>query len=371
MAICCVICGEALARREIHIPQPLASMCGITSRTVVSEDKRWMEPCILVGTPEFLEWKQKDGKEKAEMMTKKGSAMDFDLLRLIPAFRLQHSDGIFYETVEEGGVRSLRFHPMQTNGQFPMPIPLHLDCLKVAMKFKAYQKRFDLVFRSDRGEPTHLTHLYEVWCQRAAYTAAYTTSDGILRVRVGEPRNYLRTYANTNMRYVSPFKIPDLTAKIVAYLQKMPENYDWNDYPEKVEFRSRWEKLAPELQDILCLALQPFRNAPLRGTRFHLSTWWRDQLLGGFIIPWLWDLNKDELEKSHPALFDPETEQDWDWERLVRELSRNKAFTAQGLLGSLEIKQKNGLMNRRRLWKLLRNTRLGHLPVTVSAQPSP
>lgn len=79
-----------------------------------------------------------------------------------------------------------------------------------------------------------------------------------------------------------------------------------------------------------------------------LPSHWREALLAGNILPWLPELDRNEI-----GLKDQKCPQDgeWDWELLVRQLAQIRIRTARGDLQGLA----RGLRNQRRIWQLVEN----------------
>lgn len=74
------------------------------------------------------------------------------------------------------------------------------------------------------------------------------------------------------------------------------------------------------------------------------------------------------------GIADPDDEEGWDWELLVRQLSQASVFEEGGLLR--DDKTSLGLWNRHRIWQLCDKARLGHLahvapPFSANYKPEP
>lgn len=75
----------------------------------------------------------------------------------------------------------------------------------------------------------------------------------------------------------------------VAKLRKIPDN-DRRADPYVARLVERFgERLPQELQDRILGHVEPFVNESLVCTRALPPTWWRNMLLSGRLIPWLWD----------------------------------------------------------------------------------
>jgi hypothetical protein len=86
------------------------------------------------------------------------------------------------------------------------------------------------------------------------------------------------------------------------------------------------DRLPQELLDMVatclsysCVDLPRRRNGLLPGT------WWKQELIKGKLLPWLWDIDKEIVEKKERSLPKnwfgaPGTWIEWDWEGLIRKL---------------------------------------------------
>lgn len=73
---------------------------------------------------------------------------------------------------------------------------------------------------------------------------------------------------------------------------------------------------------------------------------WCDILLEGKALPWLWDLDSRAVDKKR-------REGNWNWELLVRQLSKLTIYEPTGTTLNLPL----GLRNRRRIWRNLEEAR--------------
>ena len=169
--------------------------------------------------------------------------------------------------------------------------------------------------------------------------------------------------------------------------------------------------LPNELAAKIADCLDPFINPPLEPTQLLQSHQWRDALLSGRTLPWLWDLDAtavatkeaslkdtvavdrnegaggttvraqtlrkvdasksaehdlsalsisqsgdaipfskgdDEFASSAPTSQPPATPS-WDYERLVRQLAQTEIHEWDGVISGIPV----GLRNRRRIWRLI------------------
>jgi hypothetical protein len=73
-------------------------------------------------------------------------------------------------------------------------------------------------------------------------------------------------------------------------------------------------------------------------------------------LPWLWDLDPGILN-SRRSDGDPPFDVDgaWDWEFLVRQLAQVEVFEDGNMMANVQL----GLRNRRRIWRLVDEARMG------------
>lgn len=74
-----------------------------------------------------------------------------------------------------------------------------------------------------------------------------------------------------------------------------------------------------------CVDLPTTRNGLFPGS------WWKQELIQGKLLPWLWDLDRNMIEKRERSLpknwfGGPGTWIEWDWEGLIRKLSQTKFY---------------------------------------------
>jgi hypothetical protein len=77
------------------------------------------------------------------------------------------------------------------------------------------------------------------------------------------------------------------------------------------------------------------------------------------VLPWLWDLDPEALSLRRSAdapRYDDDSS--WNWEGLVRQLAQVEVFEQSGVLADAPI----SLRNRRRIWRLVEESRLNDCP---------
>lgn len=75
--------------------------------------------------------------------------------------------------------------------------------------------------------------------------------------------------------------------------------------------------------------------------------WWCEALADKKLLPWLWDLDSELLREKQRA-------GNWDWESLVRSLSKPEIHEPSDTTLNLPV----GLRNRRRIWRCLEEARV-------------
>jgi hypothetical protein len=84
---------------------------------------------------------------------------------------------------------------------------------------------------------------------------------------------------------------------------------------------------------------------------------WCDKLVGKKEFPWLWDLDEEQVREKKGA-------GTWDWELLVRKLSKVDIHDPH----DTELNLPLGLRNRQRIWRGLEEARAGDVE---RQQPQP
>ncbi|KAH9207212.1 hypothetical protein DL95DRAFT_483582, partial [Leptodontidium sp. 2 PMI_412] len=104
---------------------------------------------------------------------------------------------------------------------------------------------------------------------------------------------------------------------------------------------------------------------------------WREQILSGRLVGYLWDLDYDQFRQFAREEDESMTNQAWDWKRLAKSLRKDHfgeanldlstGYTAkwQACLENMNLKHKEdfipgsiGLINRRRIWKIVQDVKL-------------
>ncbi|KAL0261904.1 hypothetical protein SLS55_003337 [Diplodia seriata] len=146
--------------------------------------------------------------------------------------------------------------------------------------------------------------------------------------------------------------IPDLTSGVLAQMAPSTPSLDDGD-PQAAEFRARFERLPQEMKDHILSFVFAEQHFPPDCTRLIPQTAWMDLLMQGQIVPYLWDLRRDEVEKKVAEGRDRGIE--WDFELLVRRLCQSQSMADGAPLSSMPC----GLRNRQRIWKLVEDMYVG------------
>ncbi|KAI5917299.1 hypothetical protein F4810DRAFT_716604 [Camillea tinctor] len=348
--VVCAVCGGIC---KPTTASPLANF--------ESHDRDWMHPMLIKAKPKYQDWRKQPFTARAF------NRIDDELFIEMGVSRFIGGAGGFYVSnpAKNSGVSNVSINTSLSE----MAIPVHRNCLDLAKIFCRYQARFDIDFRSaGGGAPSSLAHLYEIWCKRAIAICP----NGVMTKPFKEPTNYMGApWAKLLDDYVkilendkslckyeaNPMYPGDITTRVICkYLQPLDTN-DLEPSPEIAECWKRIENMPLEIGVRIIEAIEPFEDgltkACLKPTRVLHNDWWREKLMSGTLIPWLFDLD-NTLVDQHSLKYGHE---DWDWERLCRQLAQPDVFEEGGILYGVS----DHLWNRHRIWKVLNAARLGHM----------
>lgn len=164
-----------------------------------------------------------------------------------------------------------------------------------------------------------------------------------------------------------PVQIPELTAQIVDNIEILHQK------PEETSvrtFRRCFLALPPELRDQILAYLRSSEGLPTDCNGLLPQDVWKELLLGGRFLPFLWDVDGNDVERQ----VGDKTRQgvELNWELLVRKLSQGlqcvgTSETNRNVLCYPELRIPGGLRNRRRIWQLVEEMYVGDvLPVNRS-----
>ncbi|KAH7398535.1 hypothetical protein BKA66DRAFT_556696 [Pyrenochaeta sp. MPI-SDFR-AT-0127] len=152
--------------------------------------------------------------------------------------------------------------------------------------------------------------------------------------------------------YTNPIHIPNLTCFAMEILHASPNMKDVEkETPHSKREPQGIERLPNELIDHICTYLPAPACIALHRVSKRLfnkvpldTSFWRNSLLSGNLLPHIWDLDKNELQL--PAL---ESTKDW---RTVARLLETKRFAISECDARLD-DIPNGLWNRCRIWSIM------------------
>lgn len=360
--VVCVVCGGIC--KSVNLNPSAAIDQSIPS---------WMQAALLRPKVEYLEWQNQ--KQPTKSWIRKGA----ELIELI--------DVTFFL----GGSRGMKVSskPMHINTLDPMmKIPVHRACFEMAQHFCKVQSRYSIDFRNpDGGAPSNISHLYEIWCKRAIASGPRgRMTKPILEANMylGAPlispvSKYLEAiekHPSLSCFLACPLGIPKLTDIVVNSRIQTMDCKRVNPRAYLAQLWRRCQDLPQELLDIVLSFVDPFDEnggPPLQPTRVLPPAWWKEQLLSGKLIPWLWDLSTDDVVTHRVNTYYKDNRSDWlkdqsesryvfdenmwDWELLCRQLAQANVVEEGGLLEGAP----KELWNRHRIWKLLDAARLGHV----------
>ncbi|OJD31758.1 factor for adipocyte protein [Diplodia corticola] len=240
-------------------------------------------------------------------------------------------------------------------------IPVHNYCLALAKRILA----------SRHGRICSMRQLWKVLRTRCLSSVASGRAEPLARIDAPDGYHLPPREADAD-EYdgwctADAWDIPDLTAGVLA--QMTPSNPSLDDASSSSSssagFRARFERLPQELKDHVLSFVFTEHHFPPDCTRLMPQTAWMDLLMQAQLVPYLWDLRRDEVEKKVAEGRARGVE--WDFELLVRRLCQSRSAANGASLSSMP----DGLRNRQRIWELVEAMHIGDfLPLTTSASPS-
>ncbi|KAI1774550.1 hypothetical protein F4818DRAFT_452091 [Hypoxylon cercidicola] len=350
--VVCVACGGIC--RPSHDRSPLA-VDGVNPR------HQWDFPSLIKANPGFLEWCKQPWTATAY------HRCDNNQIRYYHPLHFIGGPGGF--TVVGLGTVTIDTKDAE------MYLPIHRSCLQLAQIFCQYQSRFTINFRdiygASDGEPSSIAHLYEIWMKRAWMALPEL---GPLQCPIPEPTNYsIEIFTKSLVKYA---KILRETTDGVPVQETDPIGTPFHTNNMILNGLSGLGRLEPPSQSAATLiadlhrlpvdvyrkildAMEPLHldGSQMECTRILPPSWWKKRLFNGSLIPWLFDLHLDRTDAILRHVFGPhvDVDNDFDWELLCRKLATPDVFGEYGIFAGAKY-----LMNRRRIWTLLANARLGH-----------
>ncbi|KAB2572189.1 hypothetical protein DBV05_g9170 [Lasiodiplodia theobromae] len=327
MLIHCAICGAPTAK---HQPA-----------TLLSDPARELEVVI-------------------EHFATKWGPSRFTTGRAIDELRVANAGRCFFTTNDDDdeGRRATAYASDDTvPGADRYYIPVHDYCLSLTKRILA----------SGHGRVRTMRQLWKVLRTRCLATVASGRTEPL--AGTDAPDDYhLPPRADDESREdrwctADAWDVPDLTAGVLAQMTpSRPPSLDGR----QAEFRARFERLPQEMQDHILSFVFTEQHFPPDCTYLIPQGAWMNLLLQGQVVPYLWDLDRDEVEKK--VAEGRERGVEWDFELLVRRLCQARSMADGAPLASMPA----GLRNRQRVWKLVQDMYVGDfLPETPAAAAIP
>lgn len=168
------------------------------------------------------------------------------------------------------------------------------------------------------------------------------------------------TLTPTKKFYTGPLHLENTTSHVLRLLEDtVAPKASVSPYARSGSVLSGLERLPTELVGRISTHLSPFSALALHRASRTLATkvpmdnhFWRNTILNGAALPYLWDVNKRELEirlqKQLAASREPSSM--WNW-KSVGELLARKRFPLKSS-DSRIVDLPNGLWNRKRIWSI-------------------
>ncbi|KAI1136377.1 hypothetical protein F5Y05DRAFT_415147 [Hypoxylon sp. FL0543] len=369
--LCCTICGDAI----------------LPATSDLYETTRWQAEAVLLSDParefEHLVEHYKGGKRRnvPKISLQIVQGIRKDRARLVQANRLWivTTEGDEESDHNQEEVLATHSYGRDENGDWavtPYYIATHRACLEVA-EATMRDSPHDIVVRD-------LRTLWKVLRMRFEVDDSYymsSAADSVARPqRIQLPHAYYMPFrpsplamgyapgeqadavaaSNHNIeRWESahPLHVPDVTEAVLENLKSLPPAM--TTIPEALPFQKRFLALPPELQNHICSFLVSRHGMPSMCNGLLPQWIWREVLLGGRCLPFLQDLDVN-IVKDFCASWDRDRRHhEFNWELLVRKLSQEAWAICDAETSILKVP--NGLRNRRRIWKLVKEMYVGDM----------
>ncbi|MCJ1485499.1 hypothetical protein MMC06_005673 [Schaereria dolodes] len=143
-----------------------------------------------------------------------------------------------------------------------------------------------------------------------------------------------------------PIHVRNMTRSLLRYLRPLGGGSEKSRHYDAVLAR-KLQQLPLELTDSILQGLQPFTDPSLQCTRTLSSRHWKEALLSGKLIPWLWDLDHEACRRVDKEASEASVH-GWDWELFARMLAQTAIFEQGNMMEGVPL----GLRNRRRIWRI-------------------
>ncbi|KAI3317004.1 hypothetical protein HD806DRAFT_516051 [Xylariaceae sp. AK1471] len=316
-----------------------------------------------------------------------------------------HLGGPFFHLVEPGGRKTeVNIH----HWDFPTfdgraYIPIHSNCLTIAKKVLASSRPKSLKDMRSLFLALRWRHAIAQISGGARETSNYMLQPACWYLPdwiFWEANNYNENLnrnplwpgptmdAEFNMLYTflsDPMQIPDLTGTLLSNLEGCESEVA---DPEARKLQSRLVNLPEDVFRIVLLHLRSCEELPRTPTYTLPQSFWKNELIlgTGGILPYLWDIEPEKVLAKAAQSCPGESYGEWNWELLVRKLSRrvdggarpellefldhyDQHINTQGVYDDdrwgysgyhNDLKHvPKGLHNRRRIWQLLEEMFVG------------
>ncbi|RBQ79602.1 hypothetical protein FVER53590_25078 [Fusarium verticillioides] len=150
----------------------------------------------------------------------------------------------------------------------------------------------------------------------------------------------------------NPITIRNLSTLLIANLKT--EKDVSGKLPKRLSgFKKRFERLPQELKNLVCSFLHQ-HQLPLKCTYIMPQSTWKQMF---FQVPFLWDLDIKEIhDKTSVGNLGA---QNWDWEKITRQVVAPPEVTPRYLIGggcsyeNVGLGVPGGFTNRRQIWQIL------------------
>lgn len=158
-----------------------------------------------------------------------------------------------------------------------------------------------------------------------------------------------------------PLNIPDLSSVVISCLQIYPAECTRSASPAHAQLAAKLRSLPTELFDHIIDSMGPIHNLPVQCTRLIEPVHWQ-RLLCSKYLPYLWDLDIAVIQYCL-------SDEKWDYELLVRQLAQKGIWEYFKL--NDRGKYHHGIWNRRRIWRLVEEMKVGDVKPEVARLATP
>ncbi|XXH05446.1 hypothetical protein Hte_011873 [Hypoxylon texense] len=349
--VICVACGG--------VCRPNLSRRSVGSSQDFHRQDLWDLPILIKAAPGFWKWTEQPWTAKAYHRNDEHWILEYPVR--------QFAGGPLGFDVD--GIPSVSIDTQDES----MYLPIHRPCFELAKQFCRYQSsRYSINFRDiygpDGGVPTSVAHLYEIWQKRALQALPF--EQGPLDCLVPEPTRYANIRLNPSMLgYISEAgPVPGIqeynpllnaTYVVIEHLLDLHDpNWDRTPSPWAIKLTEKLDGLDDTVLSRIEKEVSPLDLSPsqLQCTRVLTPSWWKRKLFSGAFFPWLFDLNVGQVDRFLTQMFGTtvDVDEDFDWELLCRTLAMPDVFAPY--------KNREFLVNRRRIWDLFASARLLDTP---------